>query len=307
MIDGGKSDVTLVRYEDEASTVDLSRAAAAATSPPLWLHLVDRSDASPTRRPDAKVKTPAPPRDLPGGDSAVKLYDEFAPLVSPRAFGVLDAGKLKELGLDAPKRKLEVTVKGDVRRYDIGQPANAPGGESFLRDTRDGRVYLMPRAMLSELQNGTHLVDRRLHTFDLPEFDRISDRLRRQAEGVPAGRPRIARHRRLRPAEDARQARPDGQELARHPVAHLSRRVRSGAARSRPAASRRSPSGSTTSTARPPSAGSRSRAPRPAAAMSDEAAPTAETYVRSEHTAGWAKLSSGGQLIADAQKLIAAP
>ena len=41
--------------------------------------------------------------------------------------------------------------------------------------------------------------------------------------------------------------------------------------------------------------------------MSDESAtPATETYVRTEHTAGWAKLSSGGQLVADAQKLIAA-
>ena len=47
-------------------------------------------------------------------------------MISPRAFGSLDAAKLKELGLDAPKRKLEVTVKGEVRKYEIGQPANPP-------------------------------------------------------------------------------------------------------------------------------------------------------------------------------------
>src|SRR5262249_40418864 len=44
----------------------------------------------------------------------------------------------------------------------------------FLRDTKDGRVYLMPRSMLSELQNAGHLIDRKLHTFDLPEFDRLT-------------------------------------------------------------------------------------------------------------------------------------
>ena len=38
----------------------------------------------------------------------------------------------------------------------------------------------------------------------------------------------------------------------------------------------------------------------------DGAAPTSETYVRTEHTAGWAKVG-GGQLVTDAQKLVAAP
>ena len=67
--------------------------------------------APPSRRP-SRPRSP-PPRDLPGAENARKLYDQFAPLASLRAFGVLDANKLKELGLDNPKRKLEVTVKGD--------------------------------------------------------------------------------------------------------------------------------------------------------------------------------------------------
>ena len=37
--------------------------------------------------------------------------------------------------------------------------------------------------------------------------------------------------------------------------------------------------------------------------------PTApgDLYARSEHTAGWVKIPSGGQIVPDAQKLIAAP
>src|SRR4029077_8031129 len=116
----------------------------------------------PPEKPEPKTEGKRIERDLGGSDGAVKLIDQFAPMLSPRAFGVLDAAKLKELGLDASKRKLEVTVKGDVRRYEIGQPANAAGGESFLRDTRDNRVYLMPRGMLSQLQSSTSLVDRKL-------------------------------------------------------------------------------------------------------------------------------------------------
>jgi hypothetical protein len=30
-------------------------------------------------------------------------------------------------------------------------------------------------------------------------------------------------------------------------------------------------------------------------------------YARTEHSAGWMKLHNGGQLVADAQKLLAAP
>ena len=35
--------------------------------------------------------------------------------------------------------------------------------------------------------------------------------------------------------------------------------------------------------------------------------PPADIYARTEHTVGWVKLNAGTQLIADAQKLIAAP
>ena len=78
--------------------------------------------------------------------------DQFAPMLSPRAFGVLDAAKLKELGLDAPKRKLEVTVKGDVRKYEIGQPATRPAASRSCATPRDSRVYLMPRGMLASFR-----------------------------------------------------------------------------------------------------------------------------------------------------------
>jgi hypothetical protein len=44
--------------------------------------------------------------------------------------------------------------------------------------------------------------------------------------------------------------------------------------------------------------------------VSEEAAseaPAGEIYARTEHSAGWLKLHNGGQLLADAQKLLAAP
>jgi Domain of unknown function (DUF4340) len=308
VIDASKSDVTLVHYEDDAGSVDLSRGHG-GNEPPLWVHLVTRpkSDVKPDPKdPHKTVKNePAPPRDLPGSEGALKIYDDFAPLVSPRAFGPLDASKLKELGLDAPKRKLDVTVKGDVRHYEIGQPGNASAGESFLRDKRDGRVYLMPRTMLQELQNGSHMVDRRLHTFEPVEFDRIVvtasgkqkeylhvARESHAASGfaspkTPDKRDQMAKNWhdavwRIFPSDllGRGEQPPAGKPVVAVKVEYFDHKTSLG----------------WIEIARPEASGG----------MSDDGAPSADTFVRSEHTAGWAKIG-GGQLIADAQKLIAAP
>ena len=53
-----------------------------------------------------------------GSEAALSLYEKFTPLISPRAFGALEQAKLKEIGLDAPKRKLTVTVRGVAREFD---------------------------------------------------------------------------------------------------------------------------------------------------------------------------------------------
>ena len=218
VIDATKTELSRIRYEDEFGSLELKR--GTGDGPVVWLHQVTTKSETkpnphgPPEKPDPKAEGKRIDRELGGSDGAVKLIDQFAPMLSPRAFGVLDAAKLKELGLDAPKRKLEVTVKGEVRKYEIGQPGTTTGGESFVRDLRDNRVYLMPRGMLSQLQSSSSLIDRKLHGFEQVGLRPHRDLLERQAEGVPPGRPRVADHRRLRVAEDARQARSDGEELA---------------------------------------------------------------------------------------------
>ena len=310
VIEASKADVTQVHYSDDNTTVDFTRGRG-DKDPPVWIHLVS-SEKPPMKAPgqkDAKPPAPPPPpRDLLGSEQASKVLDQFAPLVSPRAFGVLDAAKMKELGLAAPTRKLDVTVKGDVRHYEIGQPDKAPGGESFLRDTRDSRVYLMPRGMLSDLQNPNHLVDRRLHAFEQGDFDRMvlsaggkqkdyvqTDReLRAKAAFAPAKTPdkhdQMAKNWhdavwRAFPAdilgrgEDPTGGKPtvalrvdyyDGKNA----VGYME-------------------------LARPDAAGGVSEEPEPASGS--------DIYARTEHTAGWMKLHNGAQLLADAQKLLAAP
>ena len=338
VIDASKSDVTLVRYEDDVSSVDLTRGKV-GDAEGVWLHLVTKPKADPPKpdaakpadpkKPDAKAdpkadvkppepknphkpdtKTagpPAPPRDLPGAEAAKKLFDQFAPLVSLRAFGVLEANKLKELGLENPKRKLEVTVKGAVRRYEIGQPAAQTTGEAFLRDTRDGRVYLMPRNILAELSNASHMVDRRLHTFELADFDRIKlSAGGKQKEFVHVGRESKAT------AGFAPPKTPDKKDqMAKNwhdalwrvfPTELLGKGEE-------PAAGKISVLLRVDYTEDNSSVGwiEIGRAPEAASGVSEDAAPTGDVFARTEHTAGWVKLPSGGQLVPDAQKLIAAP
>jgi hypothetical protein len=308
VIDASKSDVTLIRYEDDANAVDLTRPSGSD----VWLHLVVKKAAEPKPdphgKPDAKppaATPPPPPRDLPGGEGAKKLYDQFAPFTSPRAFGVLEPAKLKELGLDASKRKLEVTVKGDVRKYEIGQPATTGGGESFLRDTRDGRVYLMPRSLLGELQNANHMVDRRLHTFELADFDRIKvssggkekefvhlERASRSTAGfapakTPDKRDQMAKNWhdslwRLFPSEllGKGEQPAGGKPNVVLRVDYLEGKQSVGWIEIAKIENASGPS--------------------------DDVAPI-EAFVRTERTASWAKIHSANQLIADAQKLIAAP
>lgn len=320
VIDAGKSDIGRIHYEDDDSAVDLTRGHG-GSDPAVWIHLVAKKPVTPIRNPHEKAPATAdkptipPPRDLPGSEAAAKLYDQFAPFVSPRAFGVLDKTKLKELGLDAPKKSLDVTVKGDVRKYEIGQPpTSAAVGESFLRDARDGRVYLMPRAMSTDLLNAAHLVDRRLHAFEPTDFRRfvvtaggkqkelvrIGTDPRGNAGFAPAKTPdkpdQMAKNWqdsiwRLFPNEVlGRDEEPSGGKpkvVAR--IDYYDGKDRVG----------------WLELARLEPTDHMSEGKGPSAA--DDAA-NGEIFARSEHTAGWAKVgSSANQLITDAQKLVSSP
>jgi len=176
VLDAGKSDITRIAYEDDNTSMSMWRDSGDKS---VWVHVVDKPKTPPPAKPGDKTPPPpppaaAPPRDLKGSDAALSLYEKFTPFVSPRAFGVLEAAKLKEIGLDPAKRKLTVTVKGTERKFEIGQPTTGGAGESFLRDVADGRVYLMPRGVTPELQNANHMVDRKLHTFDTGDYDHIT-------------------------------------------------------------------------------------------------------------------------------------
>jgi len=314
VIDATKMDVTHVHYTDDHNAVDFERGHGDKDAP-VWIHLVPTAE---TPKPDAKTKPetktkepapPAPPRDLVGSEQATKVLDQFAPLVSPRAFGQLDPAKLKELGLEATNRKLDVTVKGEVHHFVIGQPEKATGGESFLRDTGDGHVYLMPRGMLSDLQNPNHLVDRRLHGFEQGDFDRMVlaaggkskeyVQLEREARAKAAFAPAKTPDKRDQMAKNWHDA-----VWRAFPSDILGRGEEPTAGKPTVVLRVEYFDGKS-------SVGYMELARAESSGVSEDAASeapsAADVYARTEHTAGWLKLHNGGQLIADAQKLLATP
>jgi hypothetical protein len=308
IIDATKNDVSHVHYTDDKTTVDFERGRG-DKEPPVWIHLIASAEPPPPPpKPGAKPEPPkpkAPPRDLAGGEPAAKVLDQFAPLVSPRAFGLLDAGKLKELGLESPTRHLDVTVKGDVRHYVIGQPEKATAGESFLRDTGDGRVYLMPRGMLSDLQNPNHLVDRRLHGFELGDFDRMVlaaggkskeyVQLDREARAKAAFAPAKSPDKRDQMAKNWHDA-----VWRAFPSEILGRGEEPTGGKPTVALRVDYYDGKT-------NVGFMELAREESPSGVSEEAPSGDVYARTEHSAGWLKLHNGAQLLADAQKLIASP
>jgi hypothetical protein len=313
VIDATKMDVTHVHYTDEHNAVDFERGHGDKDAP-VWIHLVPAAE---TPKPDAKndktkpetkpkePASPAPPRDLVGSEQATKVLDQFAPLVSPRAFGQLDGAKLKELGLETTTRNLDVTVKGEVHHFVIGQPEKATGGEAFLRDTGDGHVYLMPRGMLSDLQNPNHLVDRRLHGFEPGDFDRMvlaaGDKAKEYVQLDREARAKAG----FAPAKT-----PDKRD-------QMAKNWHDAVWRAFPSdilgRGEEPPGGKPTVVLRvdyfdgKTSVGYMELAREESSGGVSEEAASADVYARTEHTAGWLKLHNGGQLIADAQKLLAAP
>jgi hypothetical protein len=313
VIDASKSEVSRIHYEDDGSALDLWRDGGAKQ---VWVHLIEKKAKTPPTppgktppKPEADSKPP-PPRDLLGSEGALSLYEKFTPLVSPRAFGVLDASKLKELGLDPPKRTLVVTVKGTPREFQIGQPTGVGGGESFLRDTHDGRVYLMPRGVTPELQNGSHMVDRKLHTFDTGDYDRIQISINgKQKEYLHVGKESITTEGFAPPKT------PDKRDqMAKNWHDSLMRLFPQDVL-----GKGENPEEGTPKTAlridyfdgkKAVAWLEIAKVDTTAKVMSEDATPPAANqaplYVRTEHTVGWLKVHAGlGSILSDAEKLVA--
>ncbi len=162
VLEASKNDLTKVRYDEGAKWVELERKGSGSDAA-IWLKFSAKEDAKP----------PVPERLVRGNESADKLWERFTPMRALRALGALEPAKLKELGFETAKKKVEVTARGDKRTFVI---ATAPTGGSapYWKDERDGRVYVV-ESILSDLDSAqVRLVSRGLHTFKKTEFDAIT-------------------------------------------------------------------------------------------------------------------------------------
>jgi hypothetical protein len=161
VLDATRGNLGKVRFDDGTKWVEMEQRSDAG-EPAIWLHLA----ANPTNK--------SPERELRGNEGASKLWDKFSPLRATRALGTLDAAKLKELGLDAPKKKLQVTVKGQTRSFAIGTPPFNVS-DPYVMDEADKRVYVLGGGVISDLDSSAvRLVDRTVHAFKPAEFDGLT-------------------------------------------------------------------------------------------------------------------------------------
>lgn len=152
-----------VSYEDGARFVELYRDARDEET--FWVRLGEKTHAS---------SEPAPLRELRGNALARRLFERFAPLKGRRALGALDTSKLEELGLTHSPRKLTVRVAGQQRVLTVAPPAGEAWGSPYAR-REDGLVFLLSPTLLPDLESAeSRLVDRRLHAFELGDFDALT-------------------------------------------------------------------------------------------------------------------------------------
>src|SRR5206468_846822 len=106
---------------------------------------------------------PPPDRDLRGGPKAQTTLDAFGPFYATRLLGMLDAAKLKELGIEGSARKLSVKAGGVT--YDFVVAPSAMGlSAPYVQSKVDGKVYVLGTDAISALEfAASQLVDKRLH------------------------------------------------------------------------------------------------------------------------------------------------
>lgn len=178
VMDIAKGDLERVRYEDQEwkTWVELGRDkddnGPYVTVRTSGTDSTAAASAIPAGHPYVALKVPE--RLVRGNQSARVLFDMFAPFRAVRALGVLDPAKLKDLGLDTTKKRIEVQARGGKRRFAIA-PAPPGGTDPYIRDEADGRVYIVGRQILSDMQAAsTNLLERRLHGFRIEDVDRVA-------------------------------------------------------------------------------------------------------------------------------------
>lgn len=188
-LDIGKSDLQEVRLQTPELKFAVKRqddqvwvhAAPVPKPPPAPANAADGGTPSPGDAGVAVVQPPplppqpppVPPRDMRGNALAEKALEKFAPLRALRALGKQPPEKLKEMGLEDPKRTLTVVQRnGRETVFKVSNAVLGIGAPYLMAP--DGSVYLVPTTMVSQLEGGqTQLVDRTHHAFKQNEVDEV--------------------------------------------------------------------------------------------------------------------------------------
>jgi hypothetical protein len=170
VIDVSKSDVDKVRFEENGRWAEVHRGDLGGEK--VVLVKTSGKPKQEKAAPGSPAAKDEPQRELKGSESAEHLLENFGPLRAARSLGVLDAAKLKEVGLDASKKKITVSARGEQRAFLV---ASLGFGSAYFKDERDGRVYIVNGSMLSDLESaGARLTDRALHDLKPTEFDALT-------------------------------------------------------------------------------------------------------------------------------------
>jgi hypothetical protein len=293
IMDVGK-DLEKVRYDDGNKFVELT-----ATR--------ENGDTVVFLKIAANPATKTPERELRGNEGAVKLWEKFMPLRGTRSLGALAADKLKELGLDAPKKHIAVTAHGETRALDVG--ASPFGVSDPYVKASDGKVYVLGGAVVSDLDSAAiRLIERGLHAFKQQDWDGLTVAAggkKRELVQVNAEQPMAAKI-----ASKKTPTKPDEMVKNWHDKVWRLFAAEILGRGEKPAGGDPAVALRVDYAAQGKSKGfieiGRVQAPPPANVTSSAAPPPAELYGRTEHTAGWVKLPATAEdLIKEGEKIAA--
>ena len=152
LVDVTRGELERVRFDDNGKWTEFERRKEEG-GPAVWLRVGPRT-----------VEPKSPERQIRGNEAATKFWERLAPLRGTRSLGVVDAAKQKELALDTSRKRIVLTARGETRSFVIAMPSG--GGDVYARDERDGRVYMLARSLVSDMENAAmRFTERGLHGF----------------------------------------------------------------------------------------------------------------------------------------------
>ena len=171
--DGKSTRVTFEgKGEERVAWVETVKPAPTPKPTPAASPVPSGSPAAATPAPTPAVAAAPEKQRFPGGDSAVKLVEQFAPMQAIRSLGKLDAKQRVEFELDDPKTLL--TVETARRSHTLKIGGTSFGAADYYVEAEDGQVWLVKAATVKPLLNGDGLMERALHELDDKEVAAVT-------------------------------------------------------------------------------------------------------------------------------------